>query len=213
MMKFCSIARNLKCFGNRKVRWAGFLLPVLLFLNVLSAQAQYFNERIDFMGYDSGENGFSLEKMNDGNYLVFLGGYSESGDQIVLGRTIVNPQGEVLDNFIDVDEVSHLYTGYSNTSSKLTDGGFVTSGSRSWLSGIESLISICRYGIGGELDWIRFYGDSTNMSVGNAATQHYNKNLAAVGWKHVQGPNLTMGFLLITDSLGGGYLLPSMVVV
>ncbi len=52
------------------------------------------------------------------------------------------------------------------------------------------------------MEWIRFYGDSLNMSVGNAATQHFNKNLASVGWKHVSGPDHAMGFLLITDSLG-----------
>src|SRR5690554_3732200 len=121
MMKFCSIARNLKYFGNQKVKRAGFLLSVLLFSNVLSAQAQYFNKRIDFMGFNQPENGFSLEKMNDGNFLVFVGGFSESGDRIIMGRTVVSPQGEILDNYITANEVSHLYTGHSNTSFKLTD--------------------------------------------------------------------------------------------
>src|SRR5690606_33037889 len=82
--------------------------------------------------------------------------------------------------------------------------GFVSSCSRSWPSsiGIENLITLCQYSPDGELEWIRFYGDSLNMSVGNAATQHVNKNLASVGWKHVTGPDHAMGFLLITDSLG-----------
>ena len=202
-MKYYFIAESLKSCGNQIVKRAGLLvLPVLLLLGVFSVQAQYFNLRIDFMGYNQPENGFAIEQMNDGNYLVFLGGYSEIGDKIIMGRVVINIDGEVLNNHITLNEVSHLFTGYSNTSFKLVDGGFVSSGSRSWFSGIESLASLCKYDANGELDWIKFYGDSVNQTVGRAAAQHSNFNLASVGWKHVDGPNLTMGFLLVTDSLG-----------
>jgi hypothetical protein len=154
------------------------------------------------MGYDQAENGYSIEQMNDGNYLAFLAGYSEAGDRIIMGRTIINSQGQVVGNLITMDENSHLYTGYSNTSSKLSNGGFVSSGSRSWSSGIESLISLCRYQYGGELEWIKFYGDSINQTIGRVAVEQINKNLAVVGGKSTGIPGDTQGFLLITDSVG-----------
>ncbi len=177
------------------------ILPFLLLLNVLAVQAQYFNLHIDFMGYNFDEVGFAVEQMENGNYLVFHGARPETGDNLGLGRTIVSPDGEVLEQMAHFSENSVLYTGYSNTSFKLANGGFVSSGSRS-SSEIASLVSLCHYGTDGGLDCIRFYGDTVNQSVGRAAVQHVNKNFASVGWKQVDGPDLDMGFLLITDSIG-----------
>ncbi len=195
--------RSLKFLSSIGIKAAGtFLLFLFLFSPVV--EAQYFNLRIDFMDFDEYENGFSIEQMEDGNYLVFIGTWAESGDHLILGRTVVNPQGEVVDNYITSYDDSHLYTGYSNTSFKTHDGGFVSSGSRAWPSsvGIESLISLCRYDASGEMEWIRFYGDSLNQTIGRAAAQQFNGNMAAVGGKSTGISGDTQGFLLITDSNG-----------
>ena len=202
-MKYYFIAESLRYCGNQFLKQAEpLVLPVLFLFWIIPVQGQYFNLRIDFMGYNQPENGFAIEQMNNGDYLVFLGSYSEIGDKIVMGRVVINVDGEVVNNHITLNEQSNLFTGFSNTSFKLADDGFVSSGSRSWFSGLESLASLCRYDANGELDWIKFFGDSVNQTVGRMAAQHSNLNLASVGWKHVTGPDLTMGFLLITDSLG-----------
>lgn len=171
-------------------------------LNVLSTHGQYFNLRIDYMGYDHAEVGFSLEQMDNGNYIIFHSARPETADNLGLGRTIVSPEGAVVEQMAYFNENSVLYTGYSNTSFKLADGRFITSGSRSWFSGIEDLISLCRYEVNGELEWIRFYGDSINQTLGRVAVAQINKNLAVVGGKATGNPDDTQGFLLITDSVG-----------
>ncbi len=168
MNKSSYIAENLRYCGNHIERAGYVVLLFLLVLNLPSANAQYFNLRIDFMGYDQGENGYAVEQMDDGNYIVFHGARPETADNLGLGRTIVSPDGEVLEQMAYFDRITVLYTGYSNTSSKLADGGFVSSGSRSWFSGIEDLISLCRYG---ELEWIQFYGDSINQTLGRVAVE------------------------------------------
>ena len=201
-MRYYFIAESLRYCGNQILKRAGLcVLPVLL-LNALPLCAQYFNLRIDFMGYNHAEVGFAVEQMNNGNYLVFQSARPESGDILGMGRTIVSENGEVLNQMGYFMETNALFTGYSNTSFKLADGGFVSSGSRTWFSGIESLASLCRYDQYGELDWIKFYGDSVNQTIGLMAAQQVNMNLALVGGKSSGIPGDTRGFLVITDSLG-----------
>lgn len=177
-------------------------MTFLFALTANSLYSQYFNLRIDYMGYDLDEVGFAVEQMDDGSFIVFHGARPETADNLGLGRTFVSPDGEVESQLAYFDPITVLFTGYSNTSSKLANGGFVSSGSRSWFSGIEDLISLCRYDENGELEWIRFYGDSINQTLGRVAVEQINKNLAAVGGKATGNPDDTQGFLLITDSIG-----------
>jgi len=93
--------------------------------------------------------------------------------------------------------------GTANTSTKLTDGTFISSGTRGWYSSdMESLITLNKYHEDGALEWIRYYGDSIHQSSGQSTAQLANENYALVGWKHVSGTDLTKGFLIITDELG-----------
>jgi len=196
---------NLKCFGNSQTT-AG-QLALLLFLITAPAIAfgQYFNKRIDFMGYEQPEVGFSIEKMLSGNYLIFHGTFSQTGENIGLGRTELSLTGEVLYQTAHFIESAQLYTGYSNTSFRTLDGGFVSSGSKAWNQSIyESLITLCRYNIQGELVWILYQGDSLNQTVGQAAAEHNNGNLAAVGFVNIPpvGNSDSDAFLFITDDSG-----------
>jgi hypothetical protein len=167
-------------------------------------QAQYFNVRIDFMDYGLAEVGFSIEKMDGGNYMVFHSARPESGDNLGLGRTIVNQDGEVLNHMIHLNENSPLYTGHKNTSTEIP-GGYITSGTRSWFtSTLESQITLNRYNNQGELLWIKFYGDQIHQSAGYAATSQTNGNLAAVGFIGQSEPGNSDAFLMISDSIGEG---------
>jgi hypothetical protein len=176
------------------------LITALLF--VQQTEAQYFNERIDFQGINMAENGFSIERMADGNYIFFLAAYNINF-HIGLGRTIISPQGEVMYEYFNFDENGPLYTGTANTSIALTDGTFISSGTRDWYnSDLESLITLNKYHEDGALHWIRYYGDSIHQSSGQATAMLTNGNFAIVGWKQVLGPDLTDGFLLVTNELG-----------
>ncbi|TVR36718.1 MAG: hypothetical protein EA392_14515, partial [Cryomorphaceae bacterium] len=181
------------------------LLMIAALLFFLQAEAQYFNKRIDFMGLDMPENGFSIELMIDGNYILFNSGRSINYE-LGLGRTIISPQGEVLFEHFNLDETGPLYTGTANTSTKLLDGTFVSSGSRGWYdSELESMITLNKYHEDGSIEWIQLYGDSINQSIGRAATeQPFNKNLACVGSINIPpvGNGDVDAFVLITDSIG-----------
>jgi len=180
---------------------AGILFPPFIILLFSNLQAQYFNVRIDFMDYGLAEVGFSIEKMDDGNYMVFHSARPESGENLGLGRTIINQEGEVLNQMIHLNENSPLYTGHKNTSTKIL-GGYITSGSRSWFtSTLESQITLNRYNEAGELLWIKFYGDQIYQSTGRAATKQGDV-FAACGSIGNENPNDGDGFLLIADSLG-----------
>jgi hypothetical protein len=201
MKAFCYIAKNLKYCVDELMTKAGNIFLLLFIFSFNSAQSQYFNVRIDFMGYGLAEVGFSIEKMDDGNYLVFHGARPESGDNLGLGRTIVNQEGEVLNQMIHLNENSPLYIGHKNTSSKIP-GGYITSGTRSWFtSTLESQITLNRYNEDGELLWIKFYGDQIYQSTGRAATKQ-GEVFAACGSIGNENPNDGDGFLLIADSLG-----------
>jgi hypothetical protein len=179
----------------------GFIILLLFFSQFNIAQGQYFNLRIDFMGYNQAEVGFAIEKMNDGNYIIFHSGRTESGDNLGIARTILNPQGVVLNEMIELDDNGALYTGWNNTSTKIP-GGYVSSGSKSWFSAsLESLITLNRYDEQGELMWMKFYGDSIKQSIGRAATRQIDGTLAAAG-SITQSSDNVDGFLLLTDSFG-----------
>jgi hypothetical protein len=178
-----------------------FLIGAVL-LFALQAEAQYFNKRIDYMGLNLYENGFSIEKMPNENFLLFFGAV-DFDTQFGIGRLGISPQGEVISEIFNNDENVPLYAGNANTSTMLTDGSFISSGSRGWyFSALESLITLNKYHEDGTLEWIQFYGDSIHQSAGQSTAQLPNGNLAVVGWKQVPGPDLTKGFLIVTDEAG-----------
>lgn len=130
---------------NTKTILHTILLMIAALLFALQAEAQYFNKRIDFMGLDMPENGFSIEHMADGNYILFNSGRSINYE-LGLGRTIISPQGEVIFEYFNLDETGPLYTGTANTSTRLLDGTFISSGTREWYnSDLESLITLNKY--------------------------------------------------------------------
>jgi len=202
MKAFCYIAKKLKCCVDEMMTKAGSTFLLLFILSINVANAQYFNSRIDFLGGDQGgEAGTSVEKMIDGNYMVFLGALSTEGNNLIIGRAIINLEGEMIDNTWNIDENSPLYIGWRNSSTAIP-GGYVSSGTRSWFtSTLESQITLNRYDENGELLWIKFFGDQINQSIGNAATRHNNGSLACVGYM-AQPESGGQGFLLLTDSLG-----------
>jgi hypothetical protein len=194
---------SLKYFVN--IRTAAGQLALLLFLIVLPVIAfgQHFNKRIDFMGYNLAEVGFSLEKTINGDYLIFHSARPSTNDNLGLGVTILDFDGLVLDQSAHFIESGFLYTGFPGTSFRTMDGGFVTSGSKSWNQSIyESSITLCRYNQFGDLEWIEFYGDSIEESIGRAAVESSNQNLAAVGIRSSNQISIANGFLWITDSMG-----------
>lgn len=80
MSKLSYIAQSLRCCGKRQLKRAERIaLPFLFLLITNSLYSQYFNLRIDFMGYDYAEVGFALEQMDDGNYIIFHGARPETG--------------------------------------------------------------------------------------------------------------------------------------
>jgi hypothetical protein len=163
--------------------------------------AQYFNVRVDFMQYNQPEVGFSLEKMDNGNYLIFHSARPESGDNLGLGRTVLNPDGEVVNHLVHFNESGPTYTGHKNTGTKI-NGGFVASGSRSWFTPtLESLITLSKYDEMGELVWIKEYGDQIHQSIGRAATRQTDGTLACAGYM-AQSASGGNGFLLLADSIG-----------
>jgi hypothetical protein len=139
--------------------------------------------------------------MNDGNYLVFLGAFSPEGDNYIIGRAIINTNGEMIANSWNIDETGRLHNGWDNSSTKIPSG-YISSGSKTWFGQIyEDLITLNRYDEQGELMWMRFYGDSINQSIGRAATRQSDGTLAATG-SISQSSSDVDGFLLLTDSLG-----------
>jgi hypothetical protein len=182
-----------------------FALLLILITAPAITFGQYFNNRIDFMGYNQPEVGFSIEKMTNGNYLIFHGTFSETGDNIGLGRTEISLMGETLNQTAHFIENRFLYTGYPGTSFRTMDGGFVSSGTKEWNPfSYESLLTVNRYDANGEIEWIIFKGDSLNQTVGQAAAEHTNGNLAAVGFVSIppQGSGNSDAFLFITDGSG-----------
>jgi hypothetical protein len=176
-----------------------FLPLFMLFCDNLCAQ--YFNVRVDFMEYNQPEVGFSLEKMDNGNYLIFHSARPESGDNLGLGRTVLNPDGEVVNHLVHFNESGPTYTGHKNTGTKI-NGGFVASGSRSWFTPtLESLITLSKYDEMGELVWIKEYGDQIHQSIGRAATRQTDGTLACAGYM-AQSASGGHGFLLLADSIG-----------
>jgi len=193
--------RNLRWCDDKMRTKAGSILLLLFIFSFNDAHSQYFNVRIDFMGYNQPEVGFSLEKLDNGNYLIFHSARPESGDNLGLGRTILNFDGEVVNHLVHFNESGPTYTGHKNTSTKIS-GGFVASGSRSWFTPtLESLITLSKYDEVGELVWIKEYGDQINQSIGRAATRQADGNLACTGYM-AQSESGGHGFLLITDSMG-----------
>jgi hypothetical protein len=177
-----------------------FLPLFMLFCDNLCAQ--YFNVRVDFMQYNQPEVGFSVEKMDNGNYLVFHGAYNEIGENIGLGRTILSPEGEIVNHLVHFNESGPTYTGHKNTSTKIP-GGYVASGSRSWFTPtLESLITLGKYDELGELVWIREYGDQIHQSIGRAATMQMDNTIAATGGISAPVWGDVDGFLWLTDSNG-----------
>jgi len=194
---------NLKCFGNAQTT-AG-LIALLWFLIAAPAIAfgQYFNKRIDFMGYGLAEVGFAIEKTISGDYLIFHSARPATNDNLGLGRTTLSTDGTVLNQTAHFIENAQLYTGHSNTSFRTMNGGYVSSGSKAWNQSIyESLITLCRYDEYGDLEWLEFYGDSIEQSIGRAAVESTNQNLAAVGVRSSMQVSITNGFLWITDPFG-----------
>ncbi len=187
---------------NAKTILHTVLLMIAALLFALQAEAQYFNKRIDFMGLNMFENGFAIETLSDENYLLFFGAI-DFDTQFGIGRIGVSPQGEVVSEIFDNYTNFPLYMGTANTSTKLEDGTFISSGTRGWYnSEMESLITLNKYHVDGTLEWIRFYGDSIHQSAGQSTALLNNGNYALAGWKQVPGPDLTKGFLIITDESG-----------
>jgi len=202
MKIFCCIAISLRYYADIPKTKGGLIILFLFFSQFKFAQAQYFNLRIDFMGYNQAEVGWSIEKMNNGNYIIFHGAMPITGDNFGLARTILNTEGVVLNEMIELHANGALYTGWNNTSTKLSDG-FISAGSFDWFSpNLESLITLNRYNQQGELLWTRFYGDSINQSIGNAATHQSDGMLAVVGGMSQAQPGNVDALLLLTDSLG-----------
>lgn len=180
-----------------------YLLVILLIYSVNPAKAQYFNERIDFGGEGLSVGAVSVEKMNNGNFLLFAVVLNPLDNSFDMGRVVVSPDGLVLNELSYSTESGTLYSGNNNSSAKLLNGGFILSGSLDFAeSGYADLFSLSKYDPSANMEWIKFYGDSVHNMVGNSAVQHSNSNLAMVGWKHVPPPNQTNGFLLVTDSSG-----------
>ncbi len=107
------------------------LVALLLVGYVLPVAAQSFNLRIDPFGQSYGETAFSVELGEDGNYVVIASVPFNDGQlyySAVVTSIVVSPQGQVLQTE-RVDYPSHVtYPGWSNSSAKRNDGGFVVGG-------------------------------------------------------------------------------------
>jgi hypothetical protein len=167
--------------------------------------AQPFNTRIDLLNQHWQENGISIEKMNNGNYLLFVGSYTESLNDLVTARIEIDQEGNVLNTIWEYSESGNLYVGQANTSTKIL-GGFVSSGSLSFYSSeLESVTTLNVYNDFGELLWNKLFGDSIMDYIGIAATQQSNGNFALVGLWGNGSPGQfddNQGLLIITDEVG-----------
>ena len=97
----------------------------------LSAAAQSFNLRIDPFVQAQQEGGWAVEVNADGNYLIIAGSpYQDSlFYSSVVTSILVDQQGNVLAVDRVIDPTHATYPGWSNSTAKRADGGFVTGGS------------------------------------------------------------------------------------
>jgi hypothetical protein len=107
-------------------------LALLLVGIGLPAVAQSFNLRIDPFGLQHAETAFSVEVMDDGNYLVVAGAGFDDGQffySSVVTSIIVDPTGSVLgaDHFWYPQHAT--YPGLSNSMDRREEGGYVIGGS------------------------------------------------------------------------------------
>ena len=126
----CSRLRGLKVPKTESL--GRFKLVALLLVGyVLPVAAQSFNLRIDPFGQSYGETAFSVELGEDGNYVVIASVPFNDGQlyySAVVTSIVVSPQGQVLQTE-RVDYPTHVtYPGWSNSSAKRNDGGFVVGG-------------------------------------------------------------------------------------
>jgi hypothetical protein len=207
MMVLNFIVINLKYLNSIFQRAAGKLFLLLLFAIFCfpALLAQTFNTRIDLLNQHWQENGFSVEKMNNGNYLLFIGSFAETWNDLISARIEIDQEGTVINTIWEYNESGKLYVGYPNTSTKI-QGGYVSSGSLNYFSTeLQSVATLNVYNDFGELLWYKLYGDSIVHHVGAVATQQSNGNFALVGFWGTINPGQfddVRGLLIITDEEG-----------
>ena len=97
------------------------------------AAAQVFNLRHDLEGsVNNSGTAWTVEVSDDGNYLVVCNGNYVSGTLSlgsVVRALVIDPTGIVLSEERVSDTLRSTYPGWSNSTAKRTNGGFVTGGS------------------------------------------------------------------------------------
>lgn len=203
---------------------------ILLFLLPLSAFAQGFNNRYDFLELEVGQTVWDIELLPDG-YLLFLTGDNETAELVTVAITKLNFVGQILDEISFLQDSTFMYSGWSNSASLTSDGNFVVGGG--WFRGF-SMANLMLHDSTGDTLWMKQFGNSADSSwhTGRCAIEAPNGDFLMVGsgyeskeqdnrkgfvirtdhqgneiWRKYLGNGLENDFLSAIPVLGGGFVI------
>jgi hypothetical protein len=166
----------------------------LIVVGILIAQSifcfgQYFNKSVEASPDALGT--FNIERIGLDSIIIFPAGINNNA--LYIHSIIINDQGDTLINKNYFKPSQTLFTGWTNSTSRTLDGGFIMGGGLQDTVTYGHLIKFNRFG---DTLWTRTYGDTMNFHTFRQAIQLSSKEFLVVGEKKGGG------WLLKTDSIG-----------
>lgn len=191
--------------------WLGRTLLIALLLVGLCppAAAQVFNLRVDLEGsVNNSGTAWAVEVTDDGNYLVISNGNYVSG-MVSLGSMVralvVDPNGTVMAEERVPDTLRSTYPGWSNSSDKRSDGGFVVGGNTFRTDSLGTWISraaLFMLAADGSVEGLTEVGPENQSWIGRQAKQTPDGGYVICGETSSNGGNQLDAFVIKTDALG-----------
>lgn len=167
----------------------------LIIISICIAQSllsfgQYFNKSIE--GTPDIIGNYNIEKVSQDTFMLFPAAIFNN-KLLVHSTTIMGLTGDTVKSIVYSDSTKSIATGWSNSTNRTSDGGFIMGGGLQDTSTYGHLIKFNRFG---DTVWTKTYGDTMNFHTFRQAIEIKDKSYVVVGEKK-QG-----GWLLKTDSLG-----------
>jgi hypothetical protein len=162
---------------------------------------QYWNERYDFMGVQGQQTNWAIEETENG-YVVFHVSYHPIFGTQNIGTTLINIDGNVVqDQFFEHEEYP-TYAGWCNSVDKTSQGTFIGGGSVS--SEIQKSYLVL-YDAEGDTIWTREYADEdiTLYNISYSALECSNGDYLLAGIKDQSIETDTVLGLVIRTDLNG----------
>jgi hypothetical protein len=171
------------------------------------AGAQSFNLRVDPFGQEYGETAFSVEVANDSNYVVIASVPFNDGQffySAVVTSMVVNQLGLVLSTENVWYPPHATYPGWSNSTDKRTDGGFVVGGNTLRADTAGNLIrraALFMVAPDGSMEGLHEVGPDNQSWIGRQAKQTPDGGYVICGETSAVG-NALQAFVIKTDAQG-----------